>query len=301
MVYGSDYDRVKNDNSKLSVYFNALASISGDYNSTDKVTPSSDMIIKSGKYCVERSGNDLNIPSSSSGNAAYGVYVGGRSGTHYSNSLRRLTMLGGEVNSLNGGPCVETNLSTNSTAFYMLGGFVNTVYGGAATTTTYGNRVVSITGGTVGYNVFGGSNAYDGESGEGQLSGSTLLYVGGNSVIGSSNRSGNKFNAEWGSVFGAGNGKTGVSDAGKVYSSHVIVNDNAVINGNVYGGGNYGFVVFDTYRSKDSTVEILGGTIKNNVYGSGNNIGNGKASASTTGTQSDAYIIQKAGVVNGSK
>lgn len=300
MVYGSDYDRVKNDNSKLSVYFNALASISGDYNSTDKVTPSSDMIIKSGKYGVERSGNDLNIPSSSSGNAAYGVYVGGRSGTHYSNSLRRLTMLGGEVNSLNGGPCVETNLSTNSTAFYMLGGFVNTVYGGAATTTTYGNRVVSITGGTVGYNVFGGSNAYDGESGEGQLSGSTLLYVGGNSVIGSSNRSGNKFNAEWGSVFGAGNGKTGVSDAGKVYSSHVIVNDNAVINGNVYGGGNYGFVGFDTYRSKDSTVEILGGTIKNNVYGSGNNIGNGKASASTTGTQSDAYIIQKAGVVNGS-
>lgn len=297
MVYGSDYDRVNNDNTKLSVYFNALASIAGNYNSDDKVTPSSDMVIKSGRYGVYKSGNNLVLNSNE---AAYGIYVGGRSGTHYSNSLRRLTMLGGEVNSLNGGPCVETNLSTNSTAFYMLGGYVNSVYGGAATTTSYGNRIVSITGGTVGYNVFGGSNAYNGYSEDGQLSGSTLLYIGGNSVIGSSDTSGNHFNAEHGSVFGAGNGKTGVSDAGKVYSSHVIINDNTVINGNVYGGGNYGFVGFDTNRSKDSTVEILGGTIKNNVYGSGNNIGNGKTSASTTGTQSDAYIIQKAGVVNGS-
>ena len=114
MVYGSDYDRVNSDNDKLLVYFNALASYSStSYNSRDKVTPSSDMLVKSGKYgltyTISRSGSwwssyytygDITFSSSS----ASGIYVGGRSNTHYSNSLRRATILGGQINALNGGP-----------------------------------------------------------------------------------------------------------------------------------------------------------------------------------------------------
>lgn len=280
MVYGSDYDRVSNVNNKLLVYFNALASVNGNFNSNDKVTPSSDMIIKSGMYGLSAVGSDWNGGVTGvelSGDSAYGVYVGGRSNAHYSNSLRRVTMLGGIVNSVNGGPCVENNLTTNSTAFYMLGGYANTVYGGAATTTTYGNRIVSITGGVVGYNVFGGSNAYNGGSSDGQLSGSTLVYIGGNSVIGSADTSGSRFNAEHGSVFGAGNGRSGAESAGRAYSSHIIIDGSATINGNVYGGGNYGSVGFVNRNDKEATIDVYGGNIKNNVYGGGNNIGSGSS------------------------
>ena len=150
MVYGSDYDRVNNDNDKLLVYFNALASYSStSYNSSDKVTPSSDMLIKSGKYgltyTVSSSGGWWWNPTYTYGDVTFssesasGIYVGGRSYNHNSNSLRRVTVLGGRINALNGGPCVEGNLSSNSTAAYVLGGYINTIYGGAATTTTYGN------------------------------------------------------------------------------------------------------------------------------------------------------------------
>ncbi len=299
MVYGSDYDRVNNDNNKLLVYFNALASVNGNFNSDDKVTPSSDMLIKSGMYglsTVTSGGWNSTVTGVElSTDSAYGVYVGGRSNTHYSNSLRRVTVLGGIINSVNGGPCVANNLSTNSTAFYMLGGYANTVYGGAATTTTYGNRIVSITGGVVGYNVFGGSNAYNGGSSDGQLSGSTLIYVGGNSVIGSDDTSGNRFNAEHGSVFGAGNGQSGSSSAGRVFSSHIIIDGSTTINGNVYGGGNYGSVGFSSSNSKDATIEVHGGDIKSNIYGGGNNIGTAMSSV-----ESNTYLNYYDGKLEGS-
>lgn len=299
MVYGSDYDRVNNDNNKLLVYFNALASVNGNFNSNDKVTPSSDMLIKSGMYGLSTvtsgGGNSTVTGVQLSTDSAYGVYVGGRSNDHNSNSLRRVTMLGGIVNSVNGGPCVEENLTTNSTAFYMLGGYANTVYGGAATTTTYGNRIVSITGGVVGYNVFGGSNAYNGKSSDGQLSGSTLIYVGGNSIIGSDDTSGARFNAEHGSVFGAGNGQSGSSSAGRVFSSHIVIDGSATINGNVYGGGNYGSVGFSSGNDKDATIEVHGGDVKNNIYGGGNNIG-----SASSNIVSNTYINYYDGKLEGS-
>lgn len=306
MVYGSDYDRVNNDNDKLLVYFNALASYSStSYNSRDKVTPSSDMLVKSGKYgltyTISRSGSwwsssytygDITFSSSS----ASGIYVGGRSNTHYSNSLRRATILGGQINALNGGPCVEDNLTSNSTATYVLGGYINTIYGGAATTTTYGNRIVSVTGGTIGYNVFGGSNAYDGGNSTGQLSGHTLIYIGGNSTIGDESlTTTTRFNAERGSVFGAGNGNSNTTSAGKVYSSHVIIADTATINGNVYGGGNYGQVGFQDTNPNNATIDVIGGTITGNIYGAGNNVGAGTASIT-----SNTNINFNSGTLNGS-
>ena len=100
------------------------------------------MIVKSGRYGKTSSNGYSN-------DNAQGIYVGGRTTTHYANALRTLKLEGGDVNIINGGPCVETNLSTNSTAFFMTGGTVREIYGGAGTTTTYGNRIVSITGGTV--------------------------------------------------------------------------------------------------------------------------------------------------------
>ena len=307
MVYGSDYDRVNNDNDKLLVYFNALASYSStSYNSSDKVTPSSDMLIKSGKYgltyTVSSSGGWWWNPTYTYGDVTFssesasGIYVGGRSYNHNSNSLRRVTVLGGRINALNGGPCVEGNLSSNSTAAYVLGGYINTIYGGAATTTTYGNRIVSVTGGTIGYNVFGGSNAYNGGSSDGQLSGHTLIYIGGNSTIGDESLSNTtRFNAERGSIFGAGNGNSNATNAGKVYSSHVIISDTATINGNVYGGGNYGQAGFQDTDPNNATIDVIGGTIIGNIYGAGNNVG-----AGTTSVTSKTNINFNSGTLKGS-
>lgn len=292
MVYGNDYDRVSHNDSNLIVYFNALASASSSsYNNSDKTVPSSEMIIKSGMYGMKNISNKLEH----SDDSAFGVYVGGRSTTHYSNSLRTLMLWGGDINALNGGPCVENGLTSNSTALYMLGGKVRTIYGGAARTATYGNRIVSITGGEVGYSVSGGSNAYDGGNSEGQLNGHTLVYIGGNAVIGDTQNTGKLFNSEVGGVFGAGNGVSSATSAGRVFSSHVIVDGDAIINGNVYGGGNYGTVGFSDTASKDATIDIFGGTLNRNIYGGGNNRGSG-----TTSIFSDTYINYYNGTIQGS-
>jgi len=293
MVYGNDYDRVSNKDNNLIVYFNALASASSSsYNNSDKTIPSSDMTIKSGMYGMRyRNGNFVH-----SDDSAYGVYVGGRSTEHSSDSLRTLTLWGGDINALNGGPCVKSGLMSNSTVLYMLGGKVRTIYGGAARSTTYGNRIISITGGEVGYSVSGGSNAYDGGSSDGRLNGQTLVYIGGTAVIGDTQNTDTLFNSEVGGVFGAGNGVSTATSAGRVYSSHIIIDGNAIINGNVYGGGNYGTVGFtNTVDNKDATIEILGGTLNHNVYGGGNNRGSG-----TNTVVSDTYINYYNGTIHGS-
>ena len=86
------------------------------------------------------------------------------------------------------------------------------VIGGAGASTTYGNRIINFTDGTVNYGVFGGSNGTTGsDSGsyQGILSGSTLIYVGGSAQVGNDSliTNGNTlYGVESGSVFGAGNG-----------------------------------------------------------------------------------------------
>ena len=89
---------------------------------------------------------------------------------------------------------------------------VDIIIGGAGTSATYGNRIISVTGGTVNYSVFGGSNGSDGDEGDGTLNGTPYVYIGGNATIGDEDlvENNNKlFGAEAGSVFGIGNGKTG--------------------------------------------------------------------------------------------
>lgn len=61
------------------------------------------------------------------------------------------------------------------------------ITGGAGTTATYGNRIVSVTGGKVNYSVFGGSNGATGTNGDGTLNGTTYIYIGGKAQIGDEN------------------------------------------------------------------------------------------------------------------
>lgn len=270
-IYGSDYDRANGDDSKLKVYFNVLASARSNYNSGTswKTTPSSAVVIKSGRY-----GKTANNAYST--DSATGVYVGGRSNTHYSNSLRTLKIEGGDINVVNGGPCVETDYLGNSVAVFMTGGIVRSIYGGAANTATYGNRIISVTGGNVTNNIFGGSNSYEGSENDGTMYGDVLLYVGGDAKVGGATN--NLFNATPGSVFGGGAGREGTQyiNLGTVNSAHVIVDGEANILGDVYGGGNYGSTGKLGEEHTTTILDLIGGTINGNVFGSSNNNGSGK-------------------------
>ena len=101
------------------------------------------------------------------------------------------------------------------------------------------------TGGVVNYAVFGGSNGYTGSdtgSYRGTLDGSTFIYVAGTAVVGDDtliNNNSKLFGAESGSIFGIGNGNSNSSKIGTANSSNIVINGNATIKRNVYGGGNY--------------------------------------------------------------
>ena len=86
-----------------------------------------------------------------------------------------------------------------------------------------------------------------------------------------------------GSVFGAGLGKSGSTDRGVVKNSHVVVNG-GTINGDVYGGGNYGATGTTTNQETAAKVDILGGTMHGSVFGGSNNNGGGYNNASSSST-----------------
>ena len=281
VIYGSDYDRVTNANTKLKVAFQALSSDNGTYDS-DTIVPASEMIIKSGTF-----GSDLlieNLPHSSY--YTYGIYAGGISGGSTS-AFRTLKIEGGNVFSVNGGPCIpESSKSQNIIGIYVTGGRVDNIVGGAGASTTYGNRIISVTGGTVNNSVAGGSNSYTSSGATpGPMTGNTLVYVGGDAVLG--DKIGYNYTndsatilygvTERGSVFGAGLGRPGddYTDLGRVTNSHVIING-GTINGSVYGGGNFGSVGTDEdFGETKAVVDILFGNIKGSVFGAANENGAG--------------------------
>lgn len=271
-VYGNDYDRVTKNNSNLEVYFSAVGSWGGNIRtSSEPDALAIDLTVKSGEF------------GTSKDDVSTGLYVGGRAyGTHY--ATKRAIIEGGWIYNVNGGPLTASSRSQNNETYtYMKGGEADFIFGGAGTSETYGNRIIGVTGGTVNYSVFGGSNGYEGRNGDGVLSGEGFIYVGGHAVIGKPDYVSNDrttWGAEAGSIFGIGNGKSNYTSIGSASGSTVIVDANATVNRNVYGGGNYGYV--GTSRTTQSDIKILGGTIKGSVYGGGNNNGSGTSNIDAT-------------------
>ncbi len=265
-TYGSDFDRISNDNSNLEVYYNIAGTNGGYVRSGSTNVPFIKQTVKSG------------IIGEANNTAASGIYAGGLSGgTIYSPS--ELIVEGGDIYNVNGGPLIDSSLSNNNVIFINIkGGEVDNVFGGAALTETYGNRIISLTGGKVNGSVFGGSNGIEGTSNNvGTLSGNTFIYAGGSVEVGDTERSEGFFGAEVGSIFGSGNGRSGYTGIGSVNNSRVIIDVDASINGNVYGGGNFGSPV-----SKNGTttidIKMLGGEVSGSIYGGGNNNGAGSTS-----------------------
>ena len=247
------------------------------YASTDSTTShevSVDLVVKSGSF------------GSNHYDYAAGIYVGGLNyGTHY--SARRVRVEGGNIYNLIGGPLVASNRSqVNDIIMNISGGEIDMVIGGAGRSATYGNRIISVTGGTINYSVFGGSNSYSGADGEGTLNGSTYVYVGGNATIGTTahvNNNNTLWGAESGSVFGIGNGKSGTSTIGSADNSTIVIDGNANILRNVYGGGNYGATgVSSSNTTTSSTIVMYDGMVNGDIYGGGNNNGAGDSSTVAT-------------------
>lgn len=273
-IYGCDYDRIKGTNNKLLFRYCSSGSFAGTVRSgsSDKTVPMLTTIVKSGTF------------GSTKYDFTTGIYLGGQGGgKHY--NLRKGIIEGGIIFNLIGGPLSdETEKYYNDTYIYIKGGTIDVVVGGAGRTATYGNRIIQMTGGKVNYAIFGGSNGVTGEDGGTQtatLYGETYLYIGKNAEVGDSTLVSNNTNetvskVEAGSIFGAGNGNSSNDELGSVFNSTIIVDEDALIRRNVYGGGNYGSV---GYVSDDppqqTTIKILGGTINGSVYGAANNNGAG--------------------------
>ncbi|NLV90528.1 MAG: hypothetical protein GX032_03565, partial [Tenericutes bacterium] len=273
-IYGNDYDRATSNNSNLQLYYCASGTWGGRVYASSNSARIVDLIVKSGDFGY--------------GEYDYttGIYVGGRQGgTHY--AARAAKIEGGVIYNLIGGPLSDSSMSNyNDSYISMVGGQVGVIIGGAGTTATYGNRIIQVTGGLVNYSVFGGSNGYQGTGSDGTVIGSSFMYIGGNSTIGSDYNVANNitiYGAESGSVFGIGNGRSGYSSIGSSSSSNVIIGNSTTIKRNVYGGGNFGAVGISSGSNTTSTnITINGGTIEGSVYGGGNNNGAGNATVTAT-------------------
>lgn len=287
-IAGSDIDRVNNNNSSLDVYYAlqgnaAPISIYGQSN-TSRVY---DMYIKSGTF------------GSSHADIYTGVYVGGRNATTVSGN-RSVVVEGGNIYSLIGGiGTKEDNQEYNSIYINLKGGTVGMIFAGSGSSATYGNRIVNATGGKVEYAIFGGSNGStisESSKDTGILYGDTFLYIGGNCQVGDPTITNSLYGTTSGNIFGIGNGNTNKDSLGSADNSHIIVDGESVIYGNVYGGGNFGSVgTLSDSNTCQTTITLQGGTVKGSVYGGGNNSGSGSETVDAT-----VNINSNSGVVEGS-
>ena len=297
--YGNDYDKVSGNNSNLEIYFFATGSYGGNIrhsSNTRDVTSGLNTVIKSGSFGTSKYDHST------------GLYVGGRGGgTHY--ITKSAWIEGGYIYNIVGGPLTDTsrgstsNTPVNDVFIYIRGGTVDMVTGGAGTTATHGNRIISHTGGTITYSIFGGSNGYNAGSGDGTVKASSFLYVGGHSQVGVANlvTNGSKlFGAEAGSVFGIGNGNATANSIGSSDNSSIVIDGNARILNSVYGGGNFGATGISSGASTTTTnIKMLNGTVERSIYGGGNQNGSGATNKLST-INIDMYEGQVGSIYGGS-
>ena len=259
-IFGSDYDRAKSDNAKLSIAANSTI-YGGDavhvFNSaSNRNNLTYDWLIKSGIVQGSKSVTDANADES--------IYIGNsgnNDNTQYMGK-RRFIMEGGEIASLAG----SLNSYGNNRNTYIVndgdaveirvkGGTIRgSVYGAAAYASATGNRRFIFTGGEVGGWIAGGANGT--QSDGGYLYGSTKIYIGGHTSVNSNSSTSVINRAVGGNVFGAGCGYGASSNSGQVTEgTTVVVADEAYVERGVYGGGSYG------YTTDTANIYILGGTV----------------------------------------
>ena len=300
VVLGSDFDRANDDdNTKLRIYFSTIAVYRGNLRTEDLTKPNVSFVIKSGSY-GKSSTNQYDT------NYDRGIYVGCR-GYADDYGLKTIKVEGGDINVINGGPGNDSSVEgKNVIRISITDGVVRSVFGGAGRSAAYGNRIIQVTGGTISNNVFGGSNSSsaDASGSDGKLYGDTFLYFGGNATVGGGNT---LFGASPGDVFGAGNGKASndpnnpdqYRELGTIASTHIVLDSNATIKGNLYGGGNFGTTGRATASEFTTTVvDLLGGTVEGDVYGSSNSNGSGRKSEKSESQLASIYYYMSYSTYN---
>ena len=259
LVIGNDFDRKSNNNENLKIY-NRMASktttaTNSPYTANNSKAFAIEMIVKSGTIGVDYF-NSQSASDSSDRNYA-GIYVGGHGQTGIDKSDRRLIVEGGNIANLIGGLNIDSTDANNyKTYIYVKDGNIMNITGGAGFTHTYGDRIIQVTGGCIKYSISGGSNgvAASTSTNNGQLTGNSLIYIGGDANIGATytkDSNGNKtitetskdetlYGVNAGNVCGGANGNNRY--AGQTDGSYIILDGKAVIHNNIFGGGNYGII-----------------------------------------------------------
>ncbi len=295
-ILGCDYDRATNTNTNLSVsqgntlFYARAGAFTSSQNKDKKVF---DCVVKSGEYQKDYWDTDAN-PNGTTGtggfNYVHSMYCGHNfnqtTNNHYPGS-RYVTIEGGQLGNINGGRGTgadgnndNPDATTNQTDAWKIAfslrikkdAVINgCVFGGAANTSAWGSKRIVLTGGKVYSWIAGGANGTNTTNGDSRTRGASYIYVGGNTEVGGPNAK-MKNSTLGGQVFGAGRGFT--NQAASMDTSYVVIADNAKImkkdndaSGNVYGGGNIGYI------HKQSNIYILGGTIEGGVYGGAFNNG----------------------------
>ena len=272
-VFGNDYDRALNNNDRLiSNGENARPAVClGDNNNAAIASGNNSNYNRETLFLNIKSGLIGSGSPSGWGPGNNSLYMGSALGDPQVCGNRRLLAEGGKILSITGGmdktPSGSTteednNVNTLIMRFKGTVEILTSAYGGAARMPTYGHRILIYTGGFVhGWTATGcNGNA----NGEGINYGTGYMYVGGNTRIGDG-ALGAINSTERGIVMGAGNGNSNYPTVGQMtFGSHVVIADNADIENNVYGGGNYG------YTLKTADIHILGGTVHGRVYGGSN-------------------------------
>ena len=259
LVIGNDFDRKSNNNENLKIY-NRMASktttaTNSPYTANNSKAFAIEMVVKSGTIGVDYF-NSQSASDSSDRNYA-GIYVGGHGQTGIDKSDRRLIVEGGNIANLIGGLNIDSTDANNyKTYIYVKDGNIMNITGGAGFTHTYGDRIIQVTGGCIKYSISGGSNgvAASTSTNNGQLTGNSLIYIGGDANIGATytkDSNGNKtitetskdetlYGVNAGNVCGGANGNSRY--AGQTDGSYIILDGKAVIHNNIFGGGNYGII-----------------------------------------------------------
>ena len=253
MILGCDYDRAKNDNSKLKITGAMYVS------NTHTLNRSSGNlfvrgIVKSGTF-------QENISGTYTATAAQSYYFGCYGSNNRSAGHRYLVIEGGSLRGIAGGTDHTTNQQEADPAFTLRikgnqeNPIINgAIYGAAENAKCKGRRTMIFTGGKIKGWIAGAANGTS--SSDGDLEGATYIYFGGNAQANSGESKTVINRAIGGNVFAAGCGYDSISSSGTVsVGTNVVVADNAYIERGVYGGGSYG------YTTATSNIYILGGTV----------------------------------------
>ena len=246
---GCDYDRALKDNTKLKVSKDITVAYSATLGSIDnKGAEIFNCTVKSGNYDLGESmyagSNQFYLSNWGSDNYIYGK--------------RKMTVEGGIFSDIAGGMDDDGTTTQTMVEIRIKGGTMNSVvYGAAQKSDAQGHRIMVITGGDFKGWIAGGANGNaTGSNYNGELTGNTYIYVGGNANVNSNGSTSPLNRALGGNVFGAGCGYGSNYSSGLVTgNTNVVIADNAYIERGVYGGGSYG------YTTQTSNIYILGGTI----------------------------------------